>query len=222
VKRLFLFFILNLATYGQTRAPAYAHPDGLPPGPVQVSAEIEPQVYVTDVDLLVRMADLIVEATVKSVLPAVIVSNNGRTPLIETQSVLSVSTLLFGTLPPGSQEILLTQIGGQVGRWNIVSNDAPLVQAGEYYIMFLEADTRSTPPNVTGLPRYDVCGVWGGLVKVVEGKTQYLASAAPKLHESDGKDADAFITSLRADQALKRERHHHEVDGWIRTLAMLL
>jgi len=164
----------------------------------KVKAEIDPAEQAGALSDLVQMSQLIVGGSVTSVLPAVSMDLDPDAPLAETQSMISVSSVLGGK-PPGVSTIQLTQFGGKPGRWDISVPDEPLVRPGERYILFLNLDTRKEPPNTVGVPRYYIVGAWSGKVSVQEGKVHFLPRASEQLHIHDNQDVSSFIADVRAE-----------------------
>ena len=117
--------------------------------------------------------------------------------MTETPSLIAIREVLHGTLPPKTNAILLTQLGGQVGRCKMVVDADPLVKFNEEYVLFLRADTRTYPPNTSGSPRYSVVGDWSGKAKIVNGKIEFLPAAHKRLHQYDNSDASAFIELVK-------------------------
>jgi hypothetical protein len=165
---------------------------------------------VPSLDQLIRMPELIVDGTVTSVLPSISTNPDPDIPAIETASVVSISevllrlergadglTRLTETLPAGRSTILLAQVGGKAGKWDVTVPDDPLLTRGERYVLFLDSDDRKQPPNASGAPRYLAVGAWSGRVRVEGGKIQFLPSALPRLHEYDNTDVTAFVKTVR-------------------------
>jgi hypothetical protein len=142
-------------------------------------------------DWVIRVSDLIVVGTVVNVLPG-FSPNPAHLSAVETDSLIAVDQIAYGTLPSGST-VLLMQIGGTAGQCTLLVPDDPLVKNGERYIFFLRADDRKQIPNTSGSPRYFAVGYWSGKAKVVDGKIQFLPSASKDLHKYDDMDASEFI-----------------------------
>lgn len=143
---------------------------------------------------LILGSHLIVRGTVSKVLPAFNRNPNISTA-IETDSVVSVTDTLYGTLP-GTSSITLAQMGGKTSACEEVVPDDPLVRQGEEYILFLRTDHR-TLPNASGFQRYAVFGMWNGKAKVENQTVHFLPSAERLLHKYDGTDVTAFVENIR-------------------------
>jgi hypothetical protein len=158
------------------------------------SVEID-TVAVRSLDQLLQMANLVVVGTVVNVLPAF---NRipGDLAAVETDSLISITERLRGTVPSVASTIALFQIGGKAGPCAEVVPDDPLVKSGEQYVLFLKADSRTQVPNPAGVPRYLVVGVWSGKVAVVNGKIHFPPRAHPFLHAYDGADLASFIRTI--------------------------
>jgi hypothetical protein len=125
---------------------------------------------------------------------------------IETQSLISIEQLLFGSLPVNANTIGLAQIGGKVPPFDLSVAGDPVVQKGEQYVLFLMRDDRSLPKNTLGTARYSTYGVGTGKVKITDGKVQFSCStSSPQLKKYDNTDVVAFINVLRDMIRLRKE-----------------
>jgi hypothetical protein len=145
---------------------------------------------------LVRMSSLIAEGTVVKILPS-ISTNPDHLNSIETDSLVSVTENLLGTLTFGNHTIALAQMGGKTAQCEEVVSADPLVKEGDQYIFFLRPDDRKQPANTSGSPRYFVVGVWSGKAKVENRKIHFLPNAHAKLHEYDNMDVPVFMAILK-------------------------
>jgi len=100
-------------------------------------------------------------------------------------------------VPNSSANILLAQLGGTSGNWNITAKGDPVVASGERYILFLVSDERSGLPNTSGMPRYAVTGVWSGKGRVTARNVAFPAAAKAGLHAYDNMSVDAFLQLVR-------------------------
>ncbi len=198
-RRLIAVHILAIAgVTGQETYPARPNSPTVPSHGRLIPVELDPRETIISLDQLVGSADAIVDGTVASTFPAEAIDLRPATPLIETRAVISISKVLFGrNIAPGTEKIILTQVGGQYGQWNIVPFEAPLVQAGERYIFFLNLDSRSLPQTVPGTPRFAATGIWSGLAKVVDSQIQFPGRASPGLRANNQSDVPAFVASLQ-------------------------
>lgn len=127
-------------------------------------------------------------------------SSTSRAPLIETHSVVAVTSVLKGTVPNSAATILISQVGGQAEGWELRVPDDPIMPQGERYVFFLVGDDdlrKDIVPNTSGMPRYAVFGIWAGKAKVVNGKIQFLPRASSRLHSLDSTDAVTFLQMIR-------------------------
>jgi hypothetical protein len=157
---------------------------------------------VATLDQLVQGSDLIIDGTVHGVL-----SSPLRRPddpaSVETNSEIVVNEVLRGELPAGTQSVVLAQMGGAAGGYEIAVPDDPLVQPGDRYILFLERQRREVPENNLGVPRYWALGYWSGKVKISEqGTIQFLPATAEELHSFDGWSVATFVATVK--QRIKR------------------
>jgi len=162
----------------------------------KISANAHPAEPVLSLDQLVGMSKLIVDATVLSNFPPVSADPDSDVPSALTESLVSVTEVLAGTLPGGTRTILMIQQGGKVGRWEFVSEDDPLLKSGERYILFLWPDYMKQRPNNTPYPRYWPVGIFSGKAKIENGKVQFLPITLPRLRELNNTDVNAFIATL--------------------------
>jgi hypothetical protein len=154
-------------------------------------------------DSLVRASQLIVVGTVSEVLLAV--ANPEHPASIQTQSLISVDQLLFGSLPPNAKAIGLIQLGGKVPPFQSSVAGDPVVQKGERYVLFLMRDDRIVPPNKTGVARFTSVGVGTGMVKIVDGKVQFSCAANLQLRKYDDTELSAFINTLQKMITLRKQ-----------------
>jgi hypothetical protein len=162
----------------------------------KISFNSHPAEPVLSLDQLAQTG-LIVDATVLSNFPAISTNPDSDFPSALTESLVSVTEVMAGTLPGGTRTILLLQEGGKVGKWDVVVLDDPLVKPGERYILFLGPDYMKDRPNDTPYPRYWAAGIFSGKVKIENGKVKFLPSAVAKLREHNNTDVNAFIATLR-------------------------
>jgi hypothetical protein len=108
-----------------------------------------------------------------------------------------VNSVFAGSVPGNAGTILVAQAGGKWNNWDISVKGDPLFSPGDRYILFLVPDERPSLPNVSGMPRYAVVGVWSGRVNITSGKAVWAAAADQQLHASDGTPVDVFLQTLR-------------------------
>ncbi|HEY4354959.1 MAG TPA: hypothetical protein VGN16_04355 [Acidobacteriaceae bacterium] len=105
---------------------------------------------------LMRGAALIVDGSIARVLPSTTTSSEqAAIPTIETDSVVSINSILSGKVQDDAINVLIAQVGGKMGPWDEEEDGDPLVSVGDRFILFLTPDNRQNPPNTSGLP-------WGG------------------------------------------------------------
>jgi len=183
--------VATLSGFAQSSARARRLPDG-----GKITVQVDPTSHPQSLIQLIRISNLIIDGAVTGALPAVNGSPNGRTPTIETDSVVTVNSVLKGTVPKNSPSILIEQVGGTWNQWQVTVNGDPMVAAGERYILFLQLDNRPGQASSTGMPRYCVAGVWSGKAKVTNGEVAFLPRAAAQLHTYDGSDVNTFLQVL--------------------------
>jgi hypothetical protein len=148
-------------------------------------------------DQLVRGSDLIIDGTVHGVLSSPLLRPDDPAS-IQTNSQIVVNEVLRGELPAGSPMVVLAQMGGAGGGYEIAVPDDPLVQPGDRYILFLRRARRDGPENSLGVPRYWALGYWSGKVKISrQGTIQFLPASAEELHSFDGWSVSAFVAAVK-------------------------
>lgn len=85
---------------------------------------------------------------------------------IETDFRVTVGRVIKGSI--ATPKIVVSEMGGKVGELHLIMN-FPLLQKGERYVLFLDADKRPGVPPVPGLPRYEA-EIFYGTFKVDAGK----------------------------------------------------
>jgi hypothetical protein len=173
----------------------------LPAGPYVIHPHsAEP---VGSFDQLIKMAYLIIDGTVASTLPTVI-SDLSQPGHVETDSIISIGQVIFGS-PVAPGQLLLVEVGGKQGKWDVSFEGDPLVKKGERYIFFLEPDLRKNIVNATGIlpdintaPRYYAIDHANGKVLVdSSGKTHYNPGAIAELHRQDNQDVAVYVSALK-------------------------
>jgi hypothetical protein len=163
----------------------------------KVVVQLEPLGQPRSLIQLIRASSLIIDGDISSVLPPVGNASTLHPPTVRTDSVVAVNSIFAGKVPNNSPFILLEQVGGKLGQWDITAAGDPLVSQGERYILFLQLDDRPNPPNASGMPRYNATGIWSGKAKVTIGRVQFLPQADASLHAFDGNDLNTFIQTLK-------------------------
>jgi hypothetical protein len=113
---------------------------------------------------LIAESDLIVQGRVLALLPSV--RRAPKSPsIIETDSLIGVTSVLAGQLPLGVTTLAVTQFGGRIGDLEAVFSNDPLMTVGEAYIFFLKRKT-GAEATAEGYARYMPAGGWIGKAKV--------------------------------------------------------
>ncbi|SRR5579875_505315 len=186
-----IVLVVSFLAYSRS-APAQRNPQQLPTGGNLTFTAMATTNPATLLDLTIQ-SQLIVDGTVNSILPPVNSSSDPTKPAIETHSVVAVNAVLKGTVPNSSSNILIAQVGGNSGGWNVATANDPLVAAGERYILFLVPDVRAAMPNTSGMPRYAAIGVSIGKPKVANGVVHFAPNASAQLHGYDGMSVGDFV-----------------------------
>jgi len=176
----------------------------LPKGPVSVTVTpIDQPVSLEEVTL---KADIIIDGTVIRNLPSVSLSSQ-LPHSIETDSLIQITRLVGGNLPPSVRVVAVSQLGGVVGTAEAIVEDDPLLQVGERYIFFLQRDdARPIVTNSSGAPRYSVLGVWTGKAKVVDNKVKFSDKVSSQLRKRNGSDALAFLADVEKIRSAKEKQ----------------
>ncbi|HEU0141645.1 MAG TPA: hypothetical protein VFQ79_18120 [Bryobacteraceae bacterium] len=136
---------------------------------------------------------LIVEGTVKATLP----SRETSPRALETDAVIAVRRVLKG--PADVREVVISQRGGSRGGLVVMPAQYSLVQPGEHYVLFLTEDSRPDIPDVPGVRRYLVTGLWTGLFRFQEGKMHTDARKVDPLRAKyEGVSAEEIIEEVKA------------------------
>lgn len=186
--------VAQQATQPANRSPLEIRRLGLP-REGRITIHPHPAEEVVSLDQLMLMSTLIVEGTVLSSFPPIRV-NPEDIYNIETHSLVEVSSILTGEVPGESPKIILAQRGGTIDRLEVVAPDAPLVQPGERYLLFLARDEREKLKNTTSLERYYVVGVWAGLLTIKDGKVLMPSRSENQFHQYNHMDIKAFVKVL--------------------------
>jgi len=123
----------------------------------------------------------------------------GNPESIESDVVFLVSNVLKGSLSPQVTfpRVVISETGGSFGGINLLPEDAPRMVQGEHYVLFLVEDKRKGIPNVAGLPRYFVAGVWSGKFKVEHNQISVPQASSQGLHAYHLMNHDVFLGQLR-------------------------
>jgi len=125
-----------------------------------------------------------------------------RTPILITESTVAVDRVVKGAVKRKSGRVVLSQVGGRSDRLDLEALNDPLVTEGERYLLFLmEDEGQRERPNLTGLPRYSVVGVWSGKAKLSEGGIQFLPAAHESLRKYNGMTTDKFLDVIKVAES---------------------
>lgn len=185
--------LIGIPLFAQTSAQRPSFQDG----GTQVM-HVTPTVSPTSLLQLIRASTLIVDGSVSGALPVINTNKdpNAR-PRLETHSIVAVNSVMSGTVPNSSAKILIAQIGGHLGNWDLSVEGDPLLSVGERYVFFLIPDTRKEVPNDSGMPRFAITGVWSGKVKLINGRASFSAIPGSQLSSYNNLSADSFLQTLR-------------------------
>ncbi len=134
---------------------------------------------------------LIVEATVKAVLP----SRETGPRALETDAVLTIKRALKG--PSNLREVVVSQRGGSRGNLVVMPVQYALMTPGESYLLFLTNDNRPNIPEVAGFSRYLITGIWSGLFRFQEGRVRTSARKVDRLRSKyEGVTAEELLREV--------------------------
>jgi hypothetical protein len=139
---------------------------------------------------LCDLSDLVIDALVTTSLPS-------RPPsrfTLQTDFLISITRVLKG--PATLRQIMVSQMGGSIGDFHLVTDRYALMQPGERYILFLQNDNRPSTPRTPGIPPYYVKRGWAGLGRVVDGKIQLGTTAPGELSGYEGVDAESLQSEI--------------------------
>lgn len=147
---------------------------------------------------LVIGSELIIDGTVSSTQQPLSRNVSTRQVIVETHAIVSVNSVLKGSLPKQANSVLVAQIGGRTGGSETEVERDALLEAGARYILFLQGDeSRVEIVNSTGLKRFGVVGIWSGKVMILDGKVRFLPSVSKALAEYNGWDVFSFSQRVR-------------------------
>lgn len=147
---------------------------------------------------LVIGSELIIEGTVSSTQQPISRSVSTRRVIVETHAIVSVNSVLKGSLPKQANSVLVAQIGGRTGESETEVERDALLEAGSRYILFLQGDdSRAEVVNNTGLKRFGVVGIWSGKVMILDGKVRFLPSVSKALAAYNGWDVFSFSQRVK-------------------------
>ena len=126
---------------------------------------------------LCNASSVIVEGIVQTTLLSRETSPGG----LETDAVISVARTLKG--PATVRQIMIAQRGGVRGEFSSKPVAYAVVQPGEHYLLFLTEDKRPKIPEVAGIQRYLITGIWSGLFYFEGGKMRVSADEPDMLRK---------------------------------------
>ena len=106
---------------------------------------------------LVNLSPLIIEGVVEKVMP----SRESSPRIVETDSLITITRIIKG--PAVGSAVVVSQAGGTIGNATVKPAQYSLLQKGDRYVLFLQADERSVSPPTPGFKRYTVTGASSGL-----------------------------------------------------------
>jgi hypothetical protein len=154
------------------------------PGPFRILANQSP------LERLCDWSDLVIDGLVTVAFP----SRSPSRGTLQTDFLISVTRVLKG--PATLRQIMVSQMGGSIGDFHLVTDQYALMQTGEQYILFLQHDDRPSTPQRPGIPPYYVTRSWAGLGRVVDGKIQLGTTAPGELSTYDGVNAESLRSEI--------------------------
>lgn len=156
---------------------------------------VTPGVVPLSLNELVRESDVIVEGVVQSVLPSRL-----RTPSdassVETDSVFSV-TRVFKGRAENLRTIVVTQIGGKYGDFELQPVQYDLLRAGDHHILFLTADSRPIVPRYPSVDgAFSITGIWSGNFRIENNAIKVSPRAMPEIRKLDSGKIEEFATKV--------------------------
>ncbi len=197
LRRYTVLGFLILAGQSLMFGQASAHRPGFP-GEGKSVLKLTPVNPADSLEQLVIGSELIIDGTVSSTQQPLSRNVSTRQVIVETHAIVSVNSVLKGSLPKQANSVLVAQIGGRSGGSETEVERDALLEAGSRYILFLQGDEgRVEIVNSTGLKRFGVVGIWSGKVVILDGKVRFLASVSNALAEYNGWDAFSFSQRVR-------------------------
>jgi hypothetical protein len=135
-------------------------------------------------------SDLVIDGLVTTGFP----SRSPSRGNLQTDFLISVTQVLKG--PATLRQVIVSQMGGSVGDFHLVTDRYALMQPGERYILFLKNDNRPSTPQRPGIPPYYVTRAWAGLGRVVDGKIQLGTTAPGELSAYEGVAAESLQSEI--------------------------
>ena len=177
-------------------AQSPAKPGSVPPTPRGTARLVigpAPGQVPTTFQELCTASSLIIEGTALKSLPARETSPGS----LETDAVISVTKTLKG--PVNVHQFVLAQRGGVTPNFSVLPEQYTLVQPGEVYLMFLIEDNRLNIPDVGGIKRYLITGIWSGLFHLQGGRMVMEAEERDPLRRRyDGLSAEQIVNEVIA------------------------
>jgi hypothetical protein len=190
--------VLSLCLADVLAAQVRLRPSDPRPKSGKVVVDIDFAKTPTTVESLISDSELIVDASVIDVLP----SRRPNQTWILTDSLISVTNVLAGTLQGGIRTIAVSQFGGKINDLEVVFPPDVPMKVGERYIFFLRRDT-STPQDVTNYSRYYVSGGWIGKARVENARVSFPEKAhGGGLTPFNGTDVTFFLTAVQQKIAI--------------------
>ncbi len=137
-------------------------------------------------------SDVIIDGTVQRSLPPRVLSSHR----LETDFLISVGRVRKG--PATLRQILVSQPGGSIGEFHMISDQFSLMQQGESYLLFLTNDNRLNTPKSPGVSAYQITQCWWGLFRVIEEKIQLPKQEPDELRKYEGANAESVHSEVAA------------------------
>lgn len=149
---------------------------------------------------LFDLSPLVVIGMIDAVLPARLTDNSNPNSAAESDVVVLVDKVIKGRdLDPQTsvKRLVISQLGGRLQGQMVVPADDALLEQGERQLLFLAPDVRTNRPNIAGLPRYVVVGIWAGKFRLEKlGGLHASHKALSGLHVMDFKKEDEIVSNL--------------------------
>jgi hypothetical protein len=114
---------------------------------------------------------------------------------IETDARVTVEKVVKGTLT--SSTIIVSEIGGSHDGLVVAPAENRLFRVGQRYVLFLRSDKRPNAPDLGGLARFTITGVFAGKVRVdASGNVAPHSAASSDIQKHTGESLDIFLATV--------------------------
>ena len=141
---------------------------------------------------LCDLSDLVIDGIVATSFP----SRSPSRGTLQTDFLISISLVVLKG-PNTLRQVMVSQMGGTIGDFHLVTDQYALMQPGERYILFLQNDNRPSTPRRPGIPPYYVTGGWAGLGRVLGDKVQLGTKAPRDLSSYDGAEVESLAIEIQ-------------------------